>query len=918
LETAASQKEAPNLTWSVRAWGALVSSLWRTAAFRSEEFFGKPCQDFVLSTCKRLRDGTVIKAMKYHTAYAFAYGTCQQELPTPPYENFEDKPGIWAGGWIYKELKRTFARARSGHRSAVLVCYDILMAKTGFPAVPDSIIKQSVLDHRKALSEPHETDDPDRRTRNRLRVKVALTSCIHKIFGGTKFSDVDVLVPSLSACVQNGRVSGGAFVDLYNQWVDNFFSDDAARFDFSPEEEDFFPPAITAKVTYDPTAGFTFYEAPNYSTLVRKFKNFVKYQAQRDLVEPCLASPCAIPEPLKCRVITRGDSARYAVASSLQKFIWNKISKVPIFKYTGQPIDEEDFSSVFGLLKEGERYYSGDYKASTDNIDPALTEYAWKCIADEVSFTEQGLNIKLSNSCWFDIGLQTLTRHTLLYSKKVVKPDGSKEYIEERVPQRWGQLMGSPMSFPILNLINYCATCVALGWDVTHFETNPVRTNGDDIGFIAPKDKYETWCTVLKDVGLERSLGKNYESTSFLVLNSELRFVSEDTRSITRTIKKGDTSEIIAETEPCAAWTLYGFLNQSILYGTSRKGIDAGKRLWCLWPGLAPLADALTRGINDIDQKKALFRAFLRCRDEVKTIPHHVSYFLPQALGGVGFDPSLSDKPKSLFATENELLTAAHLVTNHSLRLDRPSVKRELTLFAEILAESNAFTIRSPPIDIQESDHKSLPNVLVLGEGLSQLFRWCPLAFYNYEGRSFAHWFIRDNKMSKGPCGSITQHPNGELPDIPSWLASLGSDDGISPLIKKLLDDNNKVAKEWMTYFARHQECPCDTATRHPKRKGLPSSGRCLFVKHLKDFGETEILDLNKFTVATLAYNRKFNRWSGGLYKNKTLSPMGVDNALNFSESKTKVRYYDLPWEVDNIGFNRLVYPLPYRYQSGL
>jgi len=92
--------------------------------------------------------------------------------------------------------------------------------------------------------------------------------------------------------------------------------------------------------------------------------------------------------------------------------------------------------------------------------------------------------------------------------------------------QKNGQLMGNPISFPVLCWANYL--CYHLSWELycerqcELFTPPPVLINGDDIGFSSGRDFAKVWREFLPQFGFEPSLGKNFETSKFLQLNSEL------------------------------------------------------------------------------------------------------------------------------------------------------------------------------------------------------------------------------------------------------------------------------------------------------------------------------------------------------------------------------------------------------------
>jgi len=410
--------------------------------------------------------------------------------------------------------------------------------------------------------------------------------------------------------------------------------------------------------------------------ILNYFDEYVRYRSNKELAGgPLNVGIVAICEPLKVRTISKGPPFTYYRAITLQKEMWSVIHDFAVFQYIGHPIVESDFARTFRPLRYGEKYISGDYKASTDNINPEYTKLVWKILSK---------NIRLQSGRYliddelYELGERCLTGHRMNYPDDLGFYDRTGE---TGVNQAWGQLMGSPMSFPILNLINYIGTCVALNWDP--LDPNPCRTNGDDIGFICAEKDYKKWCYVMSCVGLERSIGKNYVSEDFLILNSELRYAprsQEETFYI-----EGDNGH-----EECfwgpTEWTYRGFFNQGLFWGVNHKGIFAGERQWLVWPELGPIVKQLLRGIPE--KRAVQFYEMYRIAHhyEFSKIPSGCSYHLPLELGGAGLpygDPN-----------ERELTTATVMFLNHERRLKRPLLKTELGVFQRISKPLRAsFTI---------------------------------------------------------------------------------------------------------------------------------------------------------------------------------------------------------------------------------
>ena len=113
-----------------------------------------------------------------------------------------------------------------------------------------------------------------------------------------------------------------------------------------------------------------------------------------------------------------------------------------------------------------------------------------------------------------------LGAHLVSYPKEV--QDGKAD-LNPFVIQT-GQLMGSPLSFPILcsiNVASYRATLAEyMGRDM-EMNDLPVLLNGDDICFMANDVFYALWKKWITRAGFTLSLGKNYISPNYVTINSQ-------------------------------------------------------------------------------------------------------------------------------------------------------------------------------------------------------------------------------------------------------------------------------------------------------------------------------------------------------------------------------------------------------------
>nr|UJQ92715.1 MAG: RNA-dependent RNA polymerase [Narnaviridae sp.] len=223
----------------------------------------------------------------------------------------------------------------------------------------------------------------------------------------------------------------------------------------------------------------------------------------------CRAAVCAILEPLKCRLITKGSALPYFAAQALQKAMWRRLQEFPCFKLTGCPLDA---SMLQGLLEQEKQlgldfthWVSGDYSAATDGLSQQVNRL---CLEEALRGCNASEALKI-------IARAVLGNHRIEY------PD---EFQIDGMMQQNGQLMGSPLSFPVLCSINVAAYWCALE-EYTgrkfRLEDLPCLVNGDDICFRANPEFYGIWQRWVREVGFTLSPGKNYIHEHFVTVNSE-------------------------------------------------------------------------------------------------------------------------------------------------------------------------------------------------------------------------------------------------------------------------------------------------------------------------------------------------------------------------------------------------------------
>jgi len=222
-----------------------------------------------------------------------------------------------------------------------------------------------------------------------------------------------------------------------------------------------------------------------------------------------------ILEPLKVRTITKGESIPYYAAKKFQKELWKALQGFPCFRLTGRPVSTTDLLDILKrpIMVEGMtgmmEWFSVDYSAATDCLSAGLSSLILEYLIEPLQVPRQ----------FKDLLLKVLAPHEVFYPPLKV---GEEMITVETVLQKNGQLMGSPISFPILCLAN-----VGLGLWVT--EDSPIPfwdrldsflVNGDDMLYRAPPTLWGRHVEYGRRIGLEMSVGKAYHHRDYANINS--------------------------------------------------------------------------------------------------------------------------------------------------------------------------------------------------------------------------------------------------------------------------------------------------------------------------------------------------------------------------------------------------------------
>jgi len=570
-----------------------------------------------------------VKNAKYWTAYPMARFLHNPLPPTPP-QSYNPSQRSAAGALLYSGPIKRYLKNRlvSFNRTNLHLFGGLLQGvKRGAEVVPESFVYETMKNHRAALTRKNPASSAD------LPI---MTDYFERFFKNFKSSHPKVFEPSRSAAFGATRSSGGAAQLIRDRYLA-----------YPPEEYDAPTSRSTSKISratmraLEPEVLLDMYEHrpgevreirappglssyPELFQLTAESRASTSFQARMRAAENLLGCRIfskealttgqvmvsAVLEPLKCRLITKGDAMPYYYSKFYQKQLWRHLNIFPQFALTGRPVREED---LYDLVRRADTlgldfpdWVSGDYSAATDKLKIDYTKAAFEASLKKSRLGEEEKGFLRA----------VLYEQELHYPKKYEEKGGL-----DPVRQETGQLMGSTLSFPILccvNLVCYWRTLESYLGHRVALRDLPVLVNGDDILFKTNPVFYEAWKKNISEAGFELSLGKNYVHPRFCMINSEGFLWSND------------------RVRPV------GYLNVGLLTGQSKLGgARAALSVSSIWDYYNEVID----GANDPVRAHRRFIHYNKAQVESYTQKGMYNLFAHQALGGLGFKlvPELYD-----------------------------------------------------------------------------------------------------------------------------------------------------------------------------------------------------------------------------------------------------------------------------------
>jgi len=523
-----------------------------------------------------------VKFAKYITVWPMAR-YLHQDLPQKP-SGFEGS-GLVFRGHIKRLLKSRLV-ALNDKNTRLWLTY-LQGVKRGAAVVSKDFIQSSMVAHRTSLMTPPTTSEDVIRSYDRY-VERALSDF------WPPYKSLKLHEASSSASYESKRSEGGARQFMMDHLV---YGDSKEKLPYASE-------SLINMVEVSPG-----HVVEMRGLWTPRLDDFVtKSDPQDGSVEVS-----AVCEPLKVRLISKGNAFNYYVSKDFQKKMWSYLQKYDQFSLTGRPMDASDLHGI--LIRERnlnlsfDKWVSGDYSAATDGVDYRLTKKFFEVMLRRADYPKE-----LEKVLWKVIGLQEI-HYPNSYNK-----NGTLDPIQ----QANGQLMGSPLSFPLLCLINLIAYWSALEQYLGRpikMRDLPVLINGDDILFRANDGFYVIWKEKVAECGFKLSVGKNYIHKSLLTINSKMY-------------------RYIIGTDGRPDFRLIPFLNCGLLTGQSKiTGREVHRMLpvWSLYNKTVPeAADKLRAHRRFIHYHKQLIIDFTGSTKN--RVGGNFNLFLPSNRGGLGFD----------------------------------------------------------------------------------------------------------------------------------------------------------------------------------------------------------------------------------------------------------------------------------------
>lgn len=494
-------------------------------------------------------------------------------------------------GYLLRLIRRLILRSRHGNGKAISILASFLLLKRGWPELSLHKKLESVKDHQKYLG----TSVPS--------ISLDLEDCIRRVvktvIGDMRNSFVK-FSPSHNASFNSSRKKGGA----YGEVVETDYRAPERRPVPRLGGGDGSGARRERPSLYAITRSVGNWKSSQHDHVVEETRKILKFHRPAPELgarnrRPTLLSVRVqvIPEPGKFRIITAGNGFLYTHLQGLQGALLDawKRQRCSTMK-EGWEREVEKW-----VAPEGWVWNSGDYKAATDQLNVSSSRTALEEVLRVV-----GLD-----------GMETGLCDSIIEYPSSVLSEG----MSRSVFQRNGQLMGHPLSFPILCMINLAGLkrAVEIGLEEkvltkadAHFILSHCKINGDDILFACPPTFVHIWEKTAADLGLKLSIGKSYSSSHFAMVNNVMFLMG----------RHGGRQ--------------LGYANQKLIFNFSLK-TGSDKELTPL-----EIGDAFNNMFEHFPLSRSFLSDAIANRRLESNFGYEPNFFVSPRLGGLGIDPQFA------------------------------------------------------------------------------------------------------------------------------------------------------------------------------------------------------------------------------------------------------------------------------------
>lgn len=501
------------------------------------------------------KDETVwLKRAKHALAYPLSK---YLKNPLPPAPDVVFKPSGVLRGWLK-------ARFNAFNRKNTHFWYSWLQSKrSSLPASCD-IIEATYEKHLETLTRKDPGDDAtiekilDLPIFNRLlsRIKKEVAERLEKM---NPFEDFSA---SGSACFENSRSMSGqqgrlatlCGADVSSEPWATVWTSDLWSMTYSPKlysSKGVKHNVVTEKRV---TGGYEMWNSLRVHAEEQTF--FSSFQSTNCTIQGIL-------EPMKVRVISKGEALPYYVCKPIQVALHSSMRSLDPFRLIGRPFCPTDLMDLTEMSKPTDQWFSVDYSAATDGLSWKYSGAIFRKVIEDLPYG------------------QRLIAESVLGPHKLHYPVQGRKGITFKGLQQNGQLMGSILSFPILCLANLGVYLLATNevqsnWS-DYARLRHVLINGDDMVYAADPTLWDSHVDIAAKVGLEMSVGKAYKHPVYANVNStsvhyDLRKINTEHNCVTA------EEYLLALEKPRnfeTPWQI-DFLNTGLFYGQHKVQDSTG------------------------------------------------------------------------------------------------------------------------------------------------------------------------------------------------------------------------------------------------------------------------------------------------------------------------------------------------------